>query len=424
MDTNIKITRETEFYQGYIRFKMAVTNESPSVIMDVLLDFIFDDELLRIEKHEPLYIKKKEKILLGNINTEKSKSINIYFDPLTCSKATEINCQVTYKDYRGMLNYAFMEPKRIETVCPIMNTDHDINIGRLKEFIEVLPSRDSRVYEVESGFNLNKLENLSCKVLQKRDVRHVRTLYTRDAKTCEIWYYGKTKVTKDDVVIKVSILAEHHTLELFAATQSAEALTGLLAEVGRELKDSIESNISGRGKILNVYTKDSVVQRSNLLDMCNMNGICDVNVIIDGSIVQHSNIYASTHNLEKQKEIVKNDTIDDEDLPLPSYMKEAIRIKKEEGFEKTSNKQELIHKKTGDSERKYREKEPLYNMNRSSTTPISDPLNTSMNIFQLLLAIVGYIIVAIIEIISFTIGVIMNFGIIILIIILLVIFLH
>ena len=55
MDNAIKITRETEFYQGYIRFKMAVTNESTYVITDVELDFNFDEDLLRIDRHEPKY---------------------------------------------------------------------------------------------------------------------------------------------------------------------------------------------------------------------------------------------------------------------------------------------------------------------------------------------------------------------------------
>lgn len=51
MEPAIKIIRETEFYQGYIRLKMAVTNESLYLIADVILDFIYDDELLRIDRY-------------------------------------------------------------------------------------------------------------------------------------------------------------------------------------------------------------------------------------------------------------------------------------------------------------------------------------------------------------------------------------
>jgi len=183
MDNAIKITRETEFYQGYIRFKMAVTNESTYVITDVELDFNFDEDLLRIDRHEPKYAVKREKFVLGNIDAGTSKSIAIYFDPLMCSKGTDINCHVTYKDHLGKLNAVFMEPKEIRSVCPIMQTESDINVGMLKDLIEVLPSRDSRVYEIQSGFNLKKLANLACEVLQNHDVRHIRTLHTRDEKT-------------------------------------------------------------------------------------------------------------------------------------------------------------------------------------------------------------------------------------------------
>lgn len=282
---------------------MSVSNESSYVITDITLDFDFDNELLRIDRHEPGYAVKREKFVLGNLGADKSKSITIYFDPLMCSKGTEINCQVTYRDYQSKLNSVFMEPMKISVICPIMKTDQDINVGMLKALIRKLPSRDSRVYEIQNGFDIRKLTSLAREAIEKRDVRHIRTLHTSDGKTCEIWYYGKTKVSKDDIVIKVSILTAHHTMELFAATCSAEALTGLLAEVGRELKQIVESKASGKGKVVNVTIKDSVVQRSNLLDMCDMDGICDVNIVIEDSVIQRTNVAAV--NLQEKQGIEK-----------------------------------------------------------------------------------------------------------------------
>ena len=92
---NIKsITRETEFYQGFIRLKMAISNTTDFVINDVSLDFHFDEVLLRIDRHEPDYPIKNGKILLGNINNGSSKSVAVYFDPMMCSRGTEINCQI------------------------------------------------------------------------------------------------------------------------------------------------------------------------------------------------------------------------------------------------------------------------------------------------------------------------------------------
>lgn len=300
------IKRESEFYQGYIRVKLSVTNESPYVATDVELSFLFDEELLHIDRYEPLYTMKNAKFILGNIDGGKSKSIAIYFEPLMCSKGTDINCLITYKDYTGKFASSFMESKSISVICPIIKTDSDINIGRLKEFIDLLPSRDSRIYEIQKGFDINKLVLLAREVLERHDLRHIRTLRTKEGKNYEIWYYGKAKVTSSDIVIKISLLMDYHTIELFTATESAESLTGLLAEMGRGLKQSIESKISGNGNVINVTIKDSVVQRTNLLDNCNLDGTCDANIVVENSVIQRLHMSLNTEldkaSINKQNE--------------------------------------------------------------------------------------------------------------------------
>ncbi len=290
MNPTLQILRETEFYQGFIRFKMSITNESPSIMADVILDFYFEEALLRIDRHEPDFQLKNGKIFLGNIHSGESKSVAVYFDPLMCSRGAEINCQVTYRDAGGMLGSAFMEPKMVSVVCPILNTDSDINIGRLKEFIEVLPNRDSKVYEIQSGFDISRLVHIAREVVEKHDVRHIRTLHTKDKKECEVWYYGKTKVHQENLVIKISLRSETESLELFAATERAKSLAGFLAEVGRNMKNSLEARAAGRGNVTNLTIKDSVIQRSSLLDHCDMSGMCSTNIIVEDSVIQRSSI--------------------------------------------------------------------------------------------------------------------------------------
>ncbi|MCK5661750.1 MAG: hypothetical protein KAH86_10335, partial [Methanosarcinales archaeon] len=181
---------------------MSVANTTDFVVHDVALDFDFDDVLLQINNHEPDYPTKHGKIILGNISGNSSKSIAIYFDPMMCSQGTDINCQINYKDAKGQPQSTQMEPKKISVVCPIMKTDSDINIGRLKEFVENLPHRDSKVYQLHAGFDIEQLKNITREVVQKHDVKHIRTLHTKDGKTCEIWYYGKTKVNSHNIVIR------------------------------------------------------------------------------------------------------------------------------------------------------------------------------------------------------------------------------
>ena len=291
--SELVITRETEFYQGFIRLKMSITNNTVFVINDANLDFYFDEVMLRMDRHEPDYPIKNGKIILGNINSGSSKSVAVYFDPMMCSKGTEIKCQINYSDAKGQIQTTWMEPKSISVVCPIMKTDSDINIGRLKEFVEKLPHRDSKMFQIHTGFNIDSLKTISQEVIQKHNVKYIRSLHTKDGKTCEIWYYGKTKVNKHDIVIKITISSKNQSIELFAATQTAESLTGLLAEFGRELLLAIEDKITGKNnvnQVINVSIKDSIIQRSNLLSYCDIDGKCTGDIIVEDSIVQRSDI--------------------------------------------------------------------------------------------------------------------------------------
>lgn len=311
---DLSISRETEFYQGFIRFKMSVTNTSSFVVTDVALDFDFNDELLRIDRHDPLCQIKNGKIMLGNINASTSKTIAVYFDPMMCSKGADINCLINYKDAKGQIQIARMEAKKISVVCPIMETDSDINIGRLKEFIEKLPHHDSKVYQIQTGFAIDKLKNSCREVIQKHDMKHIRTLSTKDGTTCELWYYGKTKVNSYDIVIRITLASETQSIELFAAMQTPESLAGLLAEVGRELKAAVEDGVNADiQQVINVSIKDSIIQRSNLLSFCDINGNCTGDVVIEDSIVQRSNIgsiESDNENEEGLKEIDESKLFD------------------------------------------------------------------------------------------------------------------
>lgn len=269
---------------------MTLTNDNSSIIADVTLDFTFDENLLVIAKHDEVQVKEK-KYVLGNIYGGNSMSFTILFDPLECFKGTDIKCQITYYDHKGKMSSLFMEQKEIGVVCPVIKTDQDINTCRLKELIEELSSKDSRVYEVHSHFDVINLTSLIGEVVEKLNIRLVKTLYDRNVTTCEMWYYAKTKNTMQDIIIKVSILPKIQTLELFAATPCANSLAGILAEVGSKLKRIIEERLNI--KLLNIYSIDFAKHYTNLLDMHDSDSTCSVNVVIDDSIIQNAHNFNS-----------------------------------------------------------------------------------------------------------------------------------
>ncbi len=294
--TQLQVFRETEFYQGFVRLKMAVNNISTLVVNDVALDFDFDEHLFRIDRFEPMYSVKNDRLLLGSIEGNNSKSVMIYFDPLICSKSSEIKCRIFYKDAKGKLLNTEMKPKRIAVTCPIMKTGSDINIGILKELLSALPFRDSKVYQMRSDFDTATLMNICREMVQRHDVRHVRTLRNKDGNHYETWYYGKTKVNDHDIILKITISEETGSIELFGATRTAESLVGMLAEFGRELCREMKSNSNGKSnvkQVVNVTIKDSIIQRSNLLNSCGLNGNCTDDVVVEDSVIQKSEFMAN-----------------------------------------------------------------------------------------------------------------------------------
>lgn len=103
MDSPIRITRETEFYKGYIRFKVSASNESSYVVNDITLDFIYDEKLLHITDHDDFSVK-NGKFMLGNIYGNQSRTLTLLFEPLTCAEGVEVRCQVNYADHEGKMH--------------------------------------------------------------------------------------------------------------------------------------------------------------------------------------------------------------------------------------------------------------------------------------------------------------------------------
>lgn len=147
---SLQITRETEPHQNNIRFIMSLSNNSPFLIVDVVLGFIFDEKKLRISGNSGNPIKNR-KFLMGNIDGDKSKSVKIDFEPLTFGESTIVECQVTYTNHAGNMYSFFMQPKEIKidtSIRPgLKNLQHRIKNSIGMEFV-LIPSG-----EFEMGSN-------------------------------------------------------------------------------------------------------------------------------------------------------------------------------------------------------------------------------------------------------------------------------
>ncbi len=89
------------------------------------------------------------------------------------------------------------------------------------------------------------------------------------------------------------------SIEVFASGNDPGDITGLLAEIGRNLTREFE-RLGKVQPVFNIHIKDSIIQRSNLLSFCDLDGTCGGNVVIEDSVVQRSNI-ASWNEMQKKE---------------------------------------------------------------------------------------------------------------------------
>ncbi len=245
----VKLLSEVEFFQGFVRLKTAVKNDTETVITDAALDIVYDDNVLRLDHIQPVYEYKRGKVHLGNINAGEKKTVAFNFDPIICMESN-IDGNLTFRDVKGSLQVSTMKTRRADIVCPIFFTRENANTAMLKRLVkEELASQDSKVFRYPDGLAPSQAFELCKGVVHLHDVKFVREFF-EEAPTWlgEAWFYGETKVKGYKIVIRVTVREDSHTAEFFVASQEMEVITGLLAELGHSLNRMLKEKYMGRLK--------------------------------------------------------------------------------------------------------------------------------------------------------------------------------
>jgi len=246
---SIKLLSEVEFFQGFVRLKTAVKNDTDTVITDAALDIVYDDNVLRLDHIQPVYEYKRGKVHLGNINAGEKKTVAFNYDPIICMESN-IDGTLTFRDVSGKLQVISMKTRRADIVCPIFFTRENANTAMLKRLVkEELPSQDSKVFRYPDGLAPNQAFELCKGVVHLHDVKFVREFFDNTPSWMgEAWFYGETKVKGYKIVIRVTAREDSHTSEFFVASQEMEVITGLLAELGHSLNRMLKEKYMGRLK--------------------------------------------------------------------------------------------------------------------------------------------------------------------------------
>jgi chromosome condensin MukBEF MukE localization factor len=82
----------------------------------------------------------------------------------------------------------------------------------------------------------------------------------------EAWFYGKTKETNEEMVIKVAVAEEEKILEISVNSSNLATLTGLLAELRNKVKTELgKSRRIGKIGIVSEKNREDIICRTTSL---------------------------------------------------------------------------------------------------------------------------------------------------------------
>jgi hypothetical protein len=266
---DISLKGELEFYQGFVRLKVAVKNSMPTLIADACFRLVYNKNALRLDHIEPEYAFEEGEVRFGNVKPGEKMAVAIYLDPQICMESF-LEGVLTFRDAKDNFETVKLNKTRVSVVCPILYTDENINTAMLKRMAaEELDKKDTKVFTIPSGLSPEKAFDLAESAVQHHDVRQVRRFKEAAPFAGESWYYGKVKGREDRLVIRVRVLGDMHKLEFFVASNSTLMLTGMLAELRADLNKELGA-LKSRPVMRQVTAPqevDAVAQIRTLLDM-------------------------------------------------------------------------------------------------------------------------------------------------------------
>ncbi len=233
----LNIVREYEFIGGQVRFKVGLANNTKMALTNFKITFDIPDALKWI-LHEPKYERKGDSILIPKLGVGEKKAVSLYFEPINCMNSP-INATVTFFDAKDRPQAVPMEPEMIAISCPMFFTESEANLARVKQLQRSLPHQDKKAFPIVNPEKLPAIFNSIVTVLGEYDIKLVSKDFSDQDKYGEIWYYGVTKVKKNNFVINFVADGAKKVLDFVVSSTSEEQITAFLAEVGNKVRQRL-----------------------------------------------------------------------------------------------------------------------------------------------------------------------------------------
>ncbi|NHI94635.1 MAG: hypothetical protein EAX96_19240 [Candidatus Lokiarchaeota archaeon] len=239
VEKSVQLKRQYEYYGGFIRVKLKVENNTNHVISDAkcMFDIPNSFKLMSIQPH---YNMMGDTIILQTIQPLSGKTIALTLEPLICGDE-KLHASIRYLDNLGNQQFVSMDELVTKVTCPLFFTEEEANIARLRNLKErVLDKKDERSYSIPEGLDLQKTVTIMKEIIGMHDIRLVfEDIKTSPSFIANIWYFGRTKVKKNEFVIEGTVSEQKNSVKIAVACSNTDQLVGLLAEIGSNLRKKI-----------------------------------------------------------------------------------------------------------------------------------------------------------------------------------------
>jgi len=282
----LSIIREFEFIGGQIRFKVGLKNNTQYSLTSLKITFDIPKALKWI-LHEPGYERKGDSLLISKLGVNEKKALSLYLEPINCMESP-INATVSFFDVRDKPHALTMKPKMISITCPIFFTEVDANLARVKSLRRRLTHHDKKIFPlIKSNESLSIFASI-VSVLEKFDIKSTFKDFSEEDRFGEAWFYGITKVKKNQIVIYVLLDGENKKVEIEVSGNDEPQITAFLAEIGDRTRKQLIHN-----KIIDIEDDFYDIRVSILSKLCpycytSISGD-QVQKFIDGKLIQCTN---------------------------------------------------------------------------------------------------------------------------------------
>ena len=282
----LSIIREFEFIGGQIRFKIGLKNNTRYSLTGLKITFDIPKALKWI-LHEPGYERKGDSLLISKLGVNEKKALSLYLEPINCMESP-INATVSFFDVRDKPRALTMKPKMISITCPIFFTEVDANLARVKSLHRKLAHHDKKIFPLIKSEESLSIFSSILNVLRKFDIKLTFKDFSEEDRFGEAWFYGITKVKKNQIVIYVLLDGTDKKVEIEVSGNNEPQITAFLAEIGDRTRKQLIQN-----KIIDIEDDFYDMRVSILSKLCpycytSISGD-QVQKFIDGGLIQCKN---------------------------------------------------------------------------------------------------------------------------------------